>query len=118
MPIVGQPLWVSAMSVPNIGRNEAARAVDRIEDPDPLGIGANRSMFLADDAVIGAFPLQYRADRGLGGAVGLRHRRLVRLDFHVIAGAEEGTNRFSGGIGKAVGESQVVAGRHGGMPSC
>ncbi len=57
--------------------DEAACAVDRIEHPGPWGVGPNRAIFLADDAVRRAKSLDDVAHRDFGGLVGLGHRRGV-----------------------------------------
>ncbi len=54
--------------------DEGARAVDRVQDPDELGVRAVFAILLADHAVIGIALGDQLADRRLGAAVGFRHR--------------------------------------------
>ena len=54
--------------------DEGLGAVDRIEHPDVVGIGAHRAMLLAEHAVLGHVLGEQVAHRGLGLAVGDGHR--------------------------------------------
>jgi hypothetical protein len=55
-------------------RDEGARAVDRVQHPDELGVGAVLAVLLADHPVLGIAFGDQLADRRLGAAVGFRHR--------------------------------------------
>jgi hypothetical protein len=54
--------------------NEGARAVDRVDDPTIIGIGAQRAILFPDDAVGGIDFGKRFPDRHFGGAVGGRNR--------------------------------------------
>ena len=91
--------------------DERFGAVDRVEHPDELGIGALVAVFLADNAVLRKVALDQRAHRVLGGAVGGRHRvethrRALVLDAE--RGAEERQDRIAGRGRKLVDEGGEV----------
>ena len=64
------------------------RAVDRVDDPLALG-RAGRPELLAEHAVVRTLGLEDRADRALGGEVGLGHVRRIGLELHVEVGGVE-----------------------------
>ena len=75
-------------------------AVDRVEHPDELGIGALAAVFLANDAVIGKARLDQLPHRRLGGAVGGGDRAEVGLVVDGEPGAEIRADRRAGGVGQ------------------
>ena len=95
MPKIGRPAM--KLRVPSIGSSTQTRSAP----------SRDVAIFLADDAVGRALGLEDRADRGLGGAIGLGDGRGVGLRLHREGGAEEGADRGAGGIGEAVGEGDV-----------
>jgi hypothetical protein len=90
-PRTGWPSCRSPISVPKSGtpRHERLRAVDRVEDPDELGVGPLGPEFLADDAVLREPLADEAAHELLGAAVGGRDRGMVRLELHLNVGAAE-----------------------------
>ena len=60
------------------------------------------------------FRLDQRAHRGLGRAVGFGDESGVRFLLLLPASAEQRTDRFTGGIGEAVGEGEIGKRWHGG----
>ncbi len=65
-------------------RDEGAGPVDRVDDPGQPAAARDRGFLLAVDAVFGAFGLKQGADRGLGLAVGQRHRVEAALIVLVV----------------------------------
>src|SRR5690606_14268863 len=61
--------------------DEAARAVDRVDDPAPVRPGSHLALLLAHEPVVGEARLDQRAGDALRLAVGDRHGRIVRLRF-------------------------------------
>src|SRR3546814_12634502 len=72
--------------------DEAAGAVNRIENPDAPGIFPDDAIFLAHDAVIGPLFLQYCAHGRFSGAISLGHRRQIALRFNRESGPSKRTN--------------------------
>ena len=69
--------------------DEGLGAVDRVEDPDELGVGPVGAVLLAEDAVVREAPADRLAKERFGLAVGDRDRRLVRLELDVEVVARE-----------------------------
>ena len=59
--------------------NKRLRPVNRVQDPDELGILPHTAEFLADDAVLRESCLDQRSHLFFGGPVGRRHRAQIGL---------------------------------------
>ena len=96
------------------GGGEALRAVDRIEHPDELRVGAIVAELLAEHAVRGKPLCDHRAHQLLGAAVGGGHGRLVglELDGDVVA-AEERADEVAAGVGEFEQEGAIGCEVHG-----
>ena len=62
--------------------HESARAINRVQHPDPFGIRAFRSMFFADHAMIRQSFGQKGANRFLGLTIRAGHGAGIALGFH------------------------------------
>ncbi len=78
--------------------DEGPRAVDRVQQPHPFGIGPVGAEFLAPDAVFRNALAQESTQHQFGSTIGFRHRRGVGLAFHRHAGAEKGQDEATGGV--------------------
>ena len=83
------------------------RAVDRVDDPHPVGVALDAAL-LAADRVVGEPPAELLADHRLDGEVGLGDRRGVGLPRDLGVVAEEGQRDLAGAIGQLVRERQLV----------
>ena len=89
--------------------DEAAGAVDRIDHPDELGVGAVVAILLAQHPVLREAGGDGRADSRLGAAVGGGHRIEgapfgSALVLKAVVGAEQGQDRRPGRAGEVEGE--------------
>ena len=91
----------------------ALGAVDRVHDPAPAVAGRRgRAVLLAEDRIAWPRGRQPLAHRLLGGAVGVRDRRHVRLGLdREIGGAKARQRDRVGNVGQLVRQRKVVCGR-------
>ncbi len=83
------------------GGRERARAIDRIEHPDELGVGALGAEFFAEQAVVGELRLDHAPHQLLGAAVGGGDGREVALEFDGdVVSPEERTDEVAAGAGE------------------
>ena len=88
--------------------HEVLGAVDRVDHP-AAGAVAGRVELLALDGVARPGPLELGPDVLLGGAVGVGHRREVRLALDdEVLGAEPGDRHPLHRVGEDVGQAEVV----------
>jgi hypothetical protein len=94
--------------------DEAARPVDRIDDPRVARVAALEAVLLAADAVVGKRLRDRRADQRLGVAIGRGDRVVVVLALVVDPDrdAEVRQRGRARGDDGAAGELEVIAGRH------
>ena len=95
--------------------DEGLGAVDRIEDPDVLGVDIFVAIFLADDAVAGKGALDELAHRRLAGPVALGdgiEAAEPGLVLDADGGAEEGQDRLSRQAGEVAHEALEIHSAH------
>jgi hypothetical protein len=88
--------------------DEGAGAVDRVEQPDPFGIGPVGAVFLAPDAVAGEALAQQGADGAFGAAVGLGDGAGIALGVNQQGRTEKGADDRPRRLGGRLGRRDVV----------
>ena len=89
---------------------QALGAVDRVDDPNAVGVQSGVLVFLAQDAVGGKDVGDLLAHRGLNGAVSVGHGRIVGLGFDIQRLAEIGHGHRIGRIRQGVRELRQPVG--------
>jgi hypothetical protein len=100
-------------------RDEGFGAVDRIQHPDVIGIGALVAELLADDAVLGKLRLDQPPHHSFRCAVGFGHGIEILGDALVVdrqRRAEERQDGLAGSRGEPPDEGGEIDDRHCGIP--